>query len=230
MTDTARTVAQIKALFADNTTGEISPQDMRDFVESIMRPVQGGGFDRDIGLASIFSIDPSMTPVANATYTPYKVYTPADPQQTHVYDELGIRQTAAPYVSTYDGLTHAAGSWWSLPYGTWLMKMHVRWSTSSSAGTRQLTVGPIDNRGDTDDVDHLFWAPGYQDHVGLGGLEVATGTIINGVGNPPGLQAIASVCRVRQSVAPAAFGASLYQDSGAPLALSSGHVVVMRIG
>jgi hypothetical protein len=44
--DTARTVAQIKALLADNATGAISPQDVRDLVESIVDPVAGGGFDR----------------------------------------------------------------------------------------------------------------------------------------------------------------------------------------
>lgn len=34
MVDTIRTPAQILALFADNTTGDISPQDLRDFVVS----------------------------------------------------------------------------------------------------------------------------------------------------------------------------------------------------
>lgn len=44
MTDTARTLAEVKALLADNTTGQISAQDMRDVVESIVDPVAGGGF------------------------------------------------------------------------------------------------------------------------------------------------------------------------------------------
>lgn len=34
MVDTVRTTAELLTLFADNTTGEISPQDLRDFVVS----------------------------------------------------------------------------------------------------------------------------------------------------------------------------------------------------
>ena len=44
MTDTARTLAAVKALLADNTSGAISPQDIRDFLESIVDPTPGGGF------------------------------------------------------------------------------------------------------------------------------------------------------------------------------------------
>lgn len=36
MADTQRTRAQILALFADNVTGQISPQDLRDFVVTVM--------------------------------------------------------------------------------------------------------------------------------------------------------------------------------------------------
>jgi hypothetical protein len=45
MTDTPRTLAQIKAAFANNSTGDISEQDMRDFVESLVNPVAGGGME-----------------------------------------------------------------------------------------------------------------------------------------------------------------------------------------
>lgn len=41
MADTIRTQAAILALFADNYTGEISPQDLRDFVVSTWRPDDG---------------------------------------------------------------------------------------------------------------------------------------------------------------------------------------------
>jgi hypothetical protein len=41
MADTIRTQAAILALFADNFTGEISPQDLRDFVVSTWRPEDG---------------------------------------------------------------------------------------------------------------------------------------------------------------------------------------------
>lgn len=36
MADTARTKAALKALYADNVTGQISPQDARDFMETVM--------------------------------------------------------------------------------------------------------------------------------------------------------------------------------------------------
>jgi hypothetical protein len=48
MTDTARSLAAIKALLADNSTAQISPQDLRDVVESIANPIPGGGFDADL--------------------------------------------------------------------------------------------------------------------------------------------------------------------------------------
>lgn len=41
MVDTAKTKTAIVALFADNEAGDISPQDLRDFVES-MHPAYGG--------------------------------------------------------------------------------------------------------------------------------------------------------------------------------------------
>lgn len=44
MVDTARTKAAITALLADNSSGAISPQDLRDALESIVSPVAGGGF------------------------------------------------------------------------------------------------------------------------------------------------------------------------------------------
>ena len=36
MVDTARTVSALQTLFADNTNGDISPQDLRDFLVSVM--------------------------------------------------------------------------------------------------------------------------------------------------------------------------------------------------
>lgn len=44
MPDTARTLAALQALLPDNTTHLISPQDLRDFMQSVATPVVGGGF------------------------------------------------------------------------------------------------------------------------------------------------------------------------------------------
>jgi len=40
MADTERTRSSILSLFADNTSGDISPQDLRDFVVTMMRPIE----------------------------------------------------------------------------------------------------------------------------------------------------------------------------------------------
>lgn len=49
MADTQRTRAQLIALFADNVTGQISAQDLRDFLVTIMEPefAYGGDFWKD---------------------------------------------------------------------------------------------------------------------------------------------------------------------------------------
>jgi hypothetical protein len=49
MPDTARTFAEIIALLPDQTTQDISPQDLRDAMQSIATPIVGGGFDNTLG-------------------------------------------------------------------------------------------------------------------------------------------------------------------------------------
>jgi hypothetical protein len=58
MADTRRTKAEILALFADNTSGNISPQDLRDFVVTVM-----GGY------ASLKTVD-GVTAQTGITSTP----------------------------------------------------------------------------------------------------------------------------------------------------------------
>jgi hypothetical protein len=48
MTDTARTLAEVKALLADNSGRNISAQDMRDVVESLANPIVDGGMEHPI--------------------------------------------------------------------------------------------------------------------------------------------------------------------------------------
>lgn len=69
MTDTPRTHAEIQALFANNTSGQISPQDLRDFVESVANPVSGGGFE---AVQHIVEMPPTrMDGTANDIYGPF---------------------------------------------------------------------------------------------------------------------------------------------------------------
>lgn len=44
MADTIRTIAALQSLFADNTSGDISAQDLRDFLVSTYRPQEVNGF------------------------------------------------------------------------------------------------------------------------------------------------------------------------------------------
>jgi hypothetical protein len=56
MADTQRTRAEILTLFADNTTGEISAQDLRDFVVTIMEATEfilAGDFWREPDIAGV---------------------------------------------------------------------------------------------------------------------------------------------------------------------------------
>jgi hypothetical protein len=58
---TIRTNAELQALFADNTVGAISPQDLRDFLDSVM------------GVYGSISIGDGSTAQALATATPEKM-------------------------------------------------------------------------------------------------------------------------------------------------------------
>lgn len=50
MPDTVRTVATLQALLADNATGDISPQDLRDFLVSVPNPY--GAISRNVAAAT----------------------------------------------------------------------------------------------------------------------------------------------------------------------------------
>lgn len=56
MVDTQRTFADIIALFADNVTGDISPQDARDFIKSV-RPTFGGLYISASAETTISAVD-----------------------------------------------------------------------------------------------------------------------------------------------------------------------------
>lgn len=69
MVDTPRTLAEVKALLADNTTGDISPQDLRDLVESIADPVLEGGLDR-VGVSVVRATTSQSIANGAALFTP----------------------------------------------------------------------------------------------------------------------------------------------------------------
>lgn len=65
MVDTVRTLAQLQALLADNATGDISPQDLRDFLVSVLG-VYGSVYVLDGAAAQIPGVSPvKLTAFAN---------------------------------------------------------------------------------------------------------------------------------------------------------------------
>jgi hypothetical protein len=229
MTDTARTLTAIKTLLADNANGAISPQDVRDGIESIVNPVVGGGFPgSQAGEVSLFRIDASMTPVTSNAFPPYVVYTPADPAETHRWDPLGIRQTGSNYVSTSQGDTWPDGSWFLIDQGLYVSKMLITWA-ASAVGDRYAGLLPIDNRvyeATPPVYDHVFWGPGQWDTFQL------TGGGTPAVAIPGGgmFHTTSTLFRVTEAMGPSAYGAMINQDTGSPLALTSGVLMIMRIG
>lgn len=143
MTDTPRTLAEIKALLASNTTHDISAQDLRDTVESIVDPVPGGGFDtppesgyfanwRVAGtypnqVAGVYS---GGSPVATLTPANYN-YEFALPLQggesasSFFFDPDGWLVAGTWPDPDYNGFTHAAGSVVALPTGVYLWSVFV---------------------------------------------------------------------------------------------------------
>jgi hypothetical protein len=118
MTDRARPLARIKALLADNTSGNISPQDMRDTVESIVNPVVGGGFDNPPSqLVTGLSGDPTLPlSLGDMKYTAVTYLTPT------VRQDPGGWFRSTPFESDY-GVTQDA--WLALPPGIFLWSMYA---------------------------------------------------------------------------------------------------------
>lgn len=65
MVDTVRTVAQLQALLADNTTGDISPQDLRDFLVSVQPPY--GSISRLVAAATTINTPGTYEKMAGTT-------------------------------------------------------------------------------------------------------------------------------------------------------------------
>lgn len=64
MSDTQRTQAELVALFVDNTSGAITPQMLRDFLES-SNPSHGGLHYTDPGVPTTITQQSTFVPIAN---------------------------------------------------------------------------------------------------------------------------------------------------------------------
>jgi hypothetical protein len=86
MADTSKTLAQILALFANNTSGDISPQDLRDFVVSVMGGY--GAIYTDSGSTAQTSI--SGTPAKVTGFAANGLSNNATPDHTDDSVQVGI--------------------------------------------------------------------------------------------------------------------------------------------
>lgn len=138
MTDTARTVADLKSRLPDNTDGEILPQTARDFVESIVSPVPGGGFDR-IPSGDFVSQSTPATPLNLAVPDGFNngITLPLG-SAANLKDPGGLLNTAP---ITYYTQTFTPGQALQLSPGAWAYELLTFWDTNTT-GVR---IGNITN-------------------------------------------------------------------------------------
>ena len=172
MTDTARTLAQIKTLLADNTSGAISPQDIRDMLASLINPTAGSGFperpsDRypaDDATWQRYDAGGIQSVASGFPGSPADVGTPDG-----LWDPSGLFQTGS-YVAPANGLTYQPLGWAILPAGVWLMTTITTWEHSS--GYRSTTSNLLDD-----------WQTDYDGYIGVYGTTTPTSPLIAPDGN-----------------------------------------------
>ncbi len=72
MADTERTLAELQALFADNTSANISPQDLRDFLVTMRDP--HGGYSIDTPAATTIAVPGTYVKLAGTTVEDPHIY------------------------------------------------------------------------------------------------------------------------------------------------------------
>ncbi len=82
MVDTVRTEAELLSLFADNSTGAISPQDLRDFVVSIGALISEKGVTGDVAITGDVSVTGKVSITQNASDNALDITQNASPPAT----------------------------------------------------------------------------------------------------------------------------------------------------
>jgi hypothetical protein len=237
MTDTARTLAAIKALLADNTTKDISPQDVRDLVESLANPVRGGGLEvakvvQGPHAISIYSGQASPWPKTIATGTDVEPDIRAASDGITA-DPRNMMQSGT-YVSATFGETWGPGSWVRAAVGLWLFSFVVKWD-GNTTGDREVSMGMMDDRQNTLGIDSFWWAPGYAQSMGFTPSRVPAATLSNGLQVATSLQAVTpemTASSDSQSTAGqgVAIGATVFQNSGANRTITYTFMSAIKIG
>ena len=223
MTDTPRTLAQIKAMFANNSTGDISEQDMRDFVESLVNPVTGGGFEERVsqaypGCDAVVGRYNGAGQVVPNGYGASVPWTPGGPLDV-LYDPSGLIQTDS-YFSDYWGFTFPPYSWAKLPQGVWLVNALTTWGVNGSE-YRTASIDVIETYAG-DGWLTAFGSSATGPNFGIpGNSTMETARIIT---VPP-----AEVPPVSGSGAPYEVGYVFTQASGAPISVYYGQMSIKRL-
>ena len=233
MTDTARTLAELKTLLADNATQAISAQDLRDAIESVAVPIEGSGFGSiGAGFDQVFfgdAIGGGSSPTI-ATATNYRlpfVHSAQDVVDGYFFDPQGWLQSTALDPAFAFPLPVPAYSYLLLPAGTYVFSGWVQWDSGFTSGDSWCIVGqPIDPRIATAGVDPL-WDPVYMVSWPLtGGVQSSAAFPAVGKSHQG-----ATILRVPRATAPVAVaGMYVRQTSGSDRTLEFAAVSCGRIG
>src|SRR5678816_4318562 len=149
MPDTPRTEAELQAIFDDNTTGNISPQDMRDFVVSVYPTYEAFGAET-LGALTIPATD----------------FVPLDLSGSSFYIDEGGWADANAYASDWwSGYTWPAQSSLSLPPGLYYWTAQVFFTTDpDSAANCEVLLDWLDF------ADAGYAQPTVLDRVFAGGV------------------------------------------------------------
>lgn len=136
MTDTPRTEAELLAIFADQNSGAIEPQDMRDMVESVVSPVAGGGLGVAVGsdeVALSLVTTPGGSTFADPTHTFSLPSGAATPLPMGVRSDPRGWVIGSSFASVYQGFTIPADCAVQLPQGIYLGSSDIIFHTSPAA-------------------------------------------------------------------------------------------------
>jgi hypothetical protein len=97
MTDTPRTIAALQALFPDNTTGQISAQDLRDFLVTVVNYLDGVLIAPTDPLETALTIQQPVGAAADGT-SPFQIF-----------DEFGNIIHEVDYLGEITVITNGAG-------------------------------------------------------------------------------------------------------------------------
>lgn len=214
--DTARTLAAIKTLLADNTSGDISPQDMRDVVESIVNPVPDGGFHLQATDEMLYAYSPSLGVTADATDAYLGGFEVGD------YASDPGWSLSDSYASTWDGGTVAAYSSWLLPRGVYAIRGMATLASDPGAGKSGHLY--FDFTLDPSAIDPVRGDPGFA-------LPTNIAMTPGGYGTESRRLRTDEVFVVSETMAAAAIpiGLVIAQDSGTPMAVSAAEIFIVRL-